>query len=171
MSGQPLLFAIMLGVLAAPVAMAAADSSPTARAPLGPDWVALPPSRLAEMRGGYQLPSGLELSFGIERLIYVNGDLVASTRVNIPELSRITAQQAHHLADASEGMLVQLGDGSTFAPSGLARNALVIQNSIDGQDISAITTLNVGVGSLGMFQSIHANDALQAALQRAPGLP
>ena len=111
------------------------------------------------------------MSFGIERLVYVNGNLVASARVTIPDLGRITAQQARELSDASDGLVVQFGDGNTFAPAGMAANALVIQNTVDGQDISALTTIDVGVGSLGMFQSINANDALQTVLQRAPGLP
>lgn len=166
-----LILGLLLGGLAAPGAASAAGRESAALQTLGPAWVALPGSRLAEMRGGFQLPSGLDVSFGIERLVYVNGALVASTRVDIPDLGRITPQQARELARASDGLVVQFGEGNSFAPSGVATNALVIQNTIDGQDISALTTINVGVGTLGMFQSINANDALQTALQRAPGSP
>ncbi|MEO6170307.1 MAG: hypothetical protein ABIO84_05170 [Lysobacter sp.] len=164
---QPLLLGLLLGMAAVPGNATAAGIDPA----LGAEWVALPASRLAALRGGFVLPSGMQVSFGIERLVYVNGNLVASARVTIPDLGRITAQQARELSDASDGLVVQVGEGNTFAPAGMAANALVIQNTVNGQDISALTTIDVGVGSLGMFQSINANDALQTALQRAPGLP
>ena len=45
---------------------------------LGSDWVAMTPQKLDRMRGGFVLPSGLLLSFGIERAVYVNGELVAT---------------------------------------------------------------------------------------------
>ena len=137
---------------------------------LGPEWVAIPTERLAGMRGGFELPSGLSMSFGIERLVYVNGALVATTRLQIADVSRMTVVEAQGLADMRQGMLVQVGDRNAFAPSG-AINGVVIQNSLDNQDISTLTTLNVGVGTLGMFQALNSQAALQDALQSAVGAP
>ena len=137
---------------------------------LGPEWVAVSTQRLDRMRGGFNLPSGLVLSFGIERLVFVNGDLVATARVQIPDLSRVTPEQARQLAELEQGTLVQVGGGNTFNPSG-AINGVVIQNSLDGQDIRTLTTLDVGVGSLGLFQHLNANAALQDALNVAAGVP
>ncbi len=148
----------------------AADQAATPSGSLGPEWVALAPERLDRVRGGFDLPSGLMLSFGIERVVYVNGDLVATASVHIPDITRMTATQAQQLAEVKRGMLVQVGGGNTFNPSG-AINGVVIQNSLDGQDIRALTTLNVGVGSLGMFQQLNANAALQDALNSAAGGP
>lgn len=139
-------------------------------AALGPGWVAMPVERLDRMRGGFELPSGLVLSFGIERLVYVNGNLVAQASVRIPDVSRITPEQARQLAQMKQGMVVQVGGGNAFAPSGVV-DAVVIQNSLDGTDIRAMTTLDVGVGTLGMFQHLNATAALQDALNRAPGSP
>lgn len=148
----------------------AGDPVGAASRQLGPEWVAVPPGRLDVMRGGFELPSGLVASFGIERLVYVNGALVATASVHIPDIGRMTPEQAQGLAEVKRGMLVQVGGGNTFNPSG-AINGLVIQNSLDGQDIRALTTLNVGVGTLGMFQSLNANAAMQSALQGAVGSP
>ena len=139
-------------------------------AALGPEWVAVSAERLDHMRGGFQLPSGLVLSFGIERLVYVNGTLVAQASVQIPDVSAMTPEQAQDLAEMKQGMLVQIGGGNTFAPSGEV-DGVVIQNTLDGQDILTLTTLDVGVGTLGMFQHLNANAALQDALNRAPGSP
>jgi hypothetical protein len=156
------------------LALVLALASPAALAerggPLGPEWVAMSPDRLDRLRGGFSLPSGLVLSFGIERLVFVNGDVVASARVRIPDVSRITAEQARDLARLQQGMVVQLGDGNAFDPSG-AINGVVIQNGRDGQDIRTLTTLDVGVGSLGLFQHLNANAALQDALNAAAGVP
>ncbi|MGH8026033.1 MAG: hypothetical protein ACREO0_04820, partial [Pseudoxanthomonas sp.] len=130
--------------------------------PLGEEWVPVDPVRLADMRGGLMMPSGLLLSFGIERLVYVNGQLVASANLQIPDLGRMTADQASALAAINEGRVVQIGEGNRIDP-GAGGNALVIQNTLDGQTISALTTLNVGVDTLGMLQEINTYDALHNA--------
>lgn len=137
---------------------------------LGDEWVPVDPVRLAEMRGGLLMPSGLSLSFGIERLVYVNGQLVASATLQIPDLGRMTADQANALAAINEGRVVQIGEGNRI-DSGADGNALVIQNTLDGQDISALTTLDVGVDTLGMLQELNSYDALHSALITSPGLP
>ena len=45
-------------------------------------WVVLGEQRLDEVRGGFIDASGLQVSFGIERAIYLNGELVTTTRLN-----------------------------------------------------------------------------------------
>ncbi|MGH8085600.1 MAG: hypothetical protein ACREPV_10040 [Lysobacter sp.] len=137
---------------------------------LGPEWVAVAPERLERMRGGFELPSGLALSFGIERVVHVNGHLVASASVHIPDVARMTAAQAQELAEMNRGVLVQVGEGNTFTPS-TAINGVAIQNTLGGQEVRALTTLNVGVGTLGMFQQLNASTALQDALNTAAGAP
>ena len=56
------------------------------------------------MRGGFQLPSGATLSFGIERVVYVNGELAASTAVRVADLSRLSAEEARALGEFNNGM-------------------------------------------------------------------
>jgi len=125
--------------------------------------------RLETSRGGFELPSGLQASFGFARVIYVNGELVASTRVSIPDVAAMTPEQARALADAQRGQLLQIGEGNRAAtvPGG----GLVIQNALDGQDIRATTTLDIGVDTLGLFQDLNAQAAMQDALIAAPGAP
>jgi hypothetical protein len=125
--------------------------------------------RLETSRGGFDLPSGLQASFGFARVVYVNGELVASTRVSIPDIAAMTPEQAQALAEAQRGQLLQLGDGNRAdaVPGG----GLVIQNTLDGQDIRATTTLDIGVNTLGLFQDLNAQAAMQDALIAAPGAP
>src|SRR5215469_11853300 len=53
--------------------------------------------RLDAVRGGFDL-GGLEVSLGIERAVYVDGNLVTYANVNVPDLAHITSQQAMALA-------------------------------------------------------------------------
>ncbi len=125
--------------------------------------------RLETSRGGFEMPSGLQASFGFERVVFVNGELVASTRVSIPDIAAMTPEQARVLADAQRGQRVQLGEGNRAeaVPGG----GLVIQNTLDGQDIRATTTLDVGTNTLGLFQDLNTQAAMQDALIAAPGTP
>lgn len=133
---------------------------------LGTDWVAIDPAMLEDMRGGFQTASGMSLSFGVERAVLVNGELLATTRVNIPDIARMTTDQAQELARFNQGQVIQVGDGNTFEPANNF-NGLVIQNTRDGQDIRALTTINVGVDTLGMFQSLNTQAAMHDAMVAA----
>jgi hypothetical protein len=137
---------------------------------LGSEWQPVDPGRLAQMRGGFQMPSGMMLSFGIERAVFVNGELTARIAVQIPDVARITPEQAQALADFNRGLVVQIGDGNRFDPAQVA-GGLVIQNTLDDQDIRTLTRIDVGVDTLGAYQSLNASGALADALIRAPGGP
>lgn len=144
-----------------------AVAAPAAAIPeLGPEWNAMGPFQLTELRGGFDLPSGMKLSFGIERVVHVNGELLAQTRFHVADLGRLTPQQAAALADATRPLVVQVGAGNTFDPASMSGgvNGLVIQNTLDGQDIRALTTINVSVDTLEMFKQLNANETLQNAL-------
>ena len=137
---------------------------------LGTEWQPVDPARLAQMRGGFQMPSGMMLSFGIERVVFLNGELTARIAVQIPDVARITPEQAQALADFNRGMVVQIGEGNRFDPAQVA-GGLVIQNSLDDQDIRTLTRIEVGVDTLGAYQNLNSNGALIDALIRAPGGP
>lgn len=141
---------------------------------LGADWKPIDPQRLDGMRGGFNLPSGLNLSFGIERAVYVNGALVANASLNIADIGSMTQDEADALQAIAKPLVVQIGPGNTFDPSSMAGSGvggLVIQNSLDGQDIRAITTVTAGVDTLGMFQDLNTTTTLQNALLSVPGAP
>ena len=167
----------------------------------------VPAQGLAAVRGGFELGDGLEVSFGIQRAIYVDGNLVTYINVSVPDVAHITTQQAAALATALGTVNVQVGAGNTFEPSSTgpagqaaapqkgatanvpnapghplvssnivpasatqASAATVIQNTVDNQVISSITTLNVAVNALnamrnqGLQQSLQTAQQLQAAL-------
>lgn len=143
---------------------------PAADAP-GAEWAAsmVAPRELEAMRGGFELPSGLLLSFGIERVAWVNGRMVSYLRIDIPDVARMTPAQAQELAKLSQAQVVQVGPGNAFQGAGNA--GLVIQNTLDGQQIRAQTTLDVGVNTLGLFQALNLGDALRNATANPPGTP
>jgi hypothetical protein len=86
-----------------PPLMAASDAAAVgASRSLMAGWTPVAESRLDALRGGFEA-AGLQVSFGIERAVYINGDLVVSTSLTIPDVSRITAEQAGRLAAALQG--------------------------------------------------------------------
>ena len=79
--------------------------------------------RLAAVRGGFDLGDGLQVSFGIQRAVYVDGNLVTYINVSIPDIAHITTQQALSLATALSTVNVQIGSGNTFDPSSTTTQA------------------------------------------------
>lgn len=118
--------------------------------------------RLEALRGGYQLPSGLSIAVGLERSVRVNGELVVAQRVQIPDLARITPDQAQQLASLTQGQTVTVGTGTQLTP---AMGGLVIQNAMDNQTIQASTSLHVSLNTLGLLQNLNFNSALTDALR------
>ncbi|TDN63718.1 hypothetical protein [Paraburkholderia sp. BL10I2N1] len=132
------------------------------------DLVAVDESRLDNMRGGFDLPSGLVVSFGISRVAFVNGNLVSSTSFNIPNVAQMTPQQAQMLASANSGALVQNGLNNTVQPGALPGvTGAVIQNTLSNQQIQALTTINTSVNSLAAFKAMNIGTTLNSALAAA----
>jgi hypothetical protein len=161
-----------------PAGPAAVQSVPTAAAPSGSDlpsgWLEIKVSdaRLDEMRGGFDVASGLEVAFGIERMVFVNGELVATTNFNIPNVAQITSSQAQMLASAlGTTTLVQNGPGNSFQPSaGQASGAAtIVQNTLNNQDIKALTTINATVNTLGAYKALNLQSTLDRAIANAVG--
>ncbi|WP_456280783.1 flagellin [Cupriavidus sp. JZ107] len=95
-------------------------------------WTPVASARLEELRGGFET-GGLQVSFGIERAVYINGNLVVSTSLVIPDVSRITSEQAGRLAAALQSAanagsvaanaLGQAGQGTSTPGSGSASSS------------------------------------------------
>ncbi|KVA22728.1 hypothetical protein WI42_06015 [Burkholderia ubonensis] len=127
--------------------------------------VALSDTRLDAMRGGFDLPGGLQVSFGISRVAFVNGNLVTTTNFDIPDVSRITAQQAQALAAANLGALIQVGPGNAAQPGALpGLTGAVIQNTLSNQHIQALTTIDTSVNTLSTFKNLNIMSTLNNAL-------
>jgi hypothetical protein len=127
--------------------------------------------KLDTVRGGFDLGGGLEVSLGIQRAVYIDGNLVTYANVNIPDLAHITTQQAMALASALSTVNIQNGPGNTFDPSSMGSTtaATVIQNTLNNQTIRNLTTLNVAVNTLNTFRDEGMQAALQAAQVQALG--
>jgi hypothetical protein len=141
---------------------------------LPPGWpeIKLSDARLDEMRGGFDIAPGLQVAFGIERMVFVNGQLVATTNFNIPNVAQITGPQAQMLANAlGTTTLVQNGPGNTFQPSAGSASgaATIVQNSLNNQDIKALTTINATVNTLGAYKALNLQSTLDRAIANAVG--
>jgi hypothetical protein len=135
------------------------------RAWSSPELVVVKNDRLDDMRGGFDLPSGLVVSFGISRAAFVNGNLVNSTSFNIPDIANMTPQQAQMLASANSGALIQNGPGNAVQSGGLPNlSGAVIQNTLSNQQIQALTTINTTVNSLSAFKVMNLGTTLNSAL-------
>lgn len=129
--------------------------------------VAVSDDQLGVVRGGFDAGSGLVVSFGIERAVYVNGDLVTSRRLDIPNIGQTSAEQAAALAAAASTVsIVRNGPGNTLDPAALAQTTAgtVVQNSLNDQHIQTLTTLNTTVNSLDLFKGLNLQNTLQTAL-------
>jgi hypothetical protein len=171
----PCLF-VLTGLSMAWAGMASAQTSSSAPQPasshISASAVSVWPAavidrRLDAARGGFDLGNGLLASFGIERAVYINGNLVSSTSVNIPDISGITPDQAGALVGATGAVnIIQNGANNTVDPATFdhAMAATVIQNSLDNQDIRSLTTINASVNSQSMLRSLGLQESLQTSL-------
>lgn len=128
----------MLGLFALAVLppVHAASVEPLRAAP------AVDASVLATMRGGFDA-NGLHIAFGVERAVYVNGELVTSTRLDVASNGVISTSTA-----AGSGALVQRGTRNAFDAVTTSGAAAIVQNSLDGQTILGVTRIDATVTSL-----------------------
>ena len=125
--------------------------------------VAVADQRLEQMRGGFEIDGGLKLSFGIERVTYINGLLVSSQTVNVANLQGASGvQMTEALARASGMGLIQNGEGNSFTlNTNVNLSGNVIQNSADNQNILTRTVINSTVNSLQLLRSMNIRAAVQ----------
>ncbi|HSD38910.1 MAG TPA: hypothetical protein VLC92_15465 [Rhodocyclaceae bacterium] len=112
--------------------------------------------KLDSMRGGFETPAGLVVSFGIERAVYVNGELTNVVSTSVPDLARAMADNGAMASKLGEAVsIVQNGTGNfaNLGPASSSAYALVIQNSLDGQNLQVVTTVDATVNSYQMMRS------------------
>ena len=133
----------------------------SAEHPIRGEWLALSDQQLDQMRGGFETPSGLNISFGIERAVYINGNLVTTTTFNVGDLGKLTGQQAE-----AAGVLIQNGAGNSFQPGAIPASALptVIQNTLNNQTIQGITVINAATNSMEILKAINLQSTLNEAM-------
>lgn len=128
---------------------------------------ALADARLGEMRGGFETDGGLRISFGIERAVYINGNLVTSTSLNVADLSKLTAGQVQSVGpDRTMLGIIQSGSNNAFSAGQLGSSSVgtVIQNTLNDQRIQGITQINATVNSLDLIRRTNIQQTIQSAL-------
>ncbi|MYM74461.1 hypothetical protein GTP56_20010 [Duganella sp. FT134W] len=131
-------------------------------------WAAVDDGELEQVRGGFALGDGLLVSLGVERLVSINGTVVASTHFSIPDMTQLSAAEAAMASDALAAVVVQNGAGNLVAPlatQGLG--ALLIQNSVNDQAIRSQTTISTTVSNLAMLKAANFESSLRDALSAA----
>lgn len=116
-------------------------------------------TQLEELRGGFESTENgqaLRIRFGIERSVYLNGDLVATRTIGMDNLSA---------ADGGGfGAMVRgYGVTATLPPSlsSAASNALVIQNALNDQRLHSQTVVNAVVESSGLLRATRLDSIMR----------
>ena len=118
---------------------------------------------LDQVRGGFDNGTGLKVSFGIERAVYINGSLVASSTLSVTELGKLAGGDVRASASDAAGLtLVQNGAGNVVATtSGTTGLGTVIQNSLNDQNIRNVTVINAAVNSAQLARGLALHSTLR----------
>lgn len=128
----------------------------------GGDWVPVAEHVLAEARGGFDAGDGLLVSLSIDRVLSLNGNVIASGQLSLDAPALAAGQ-----APLSTLQIARIGEGS--APWGAAQPlaGLVLQNSANDQLIRSQTTIDATVNSLSILKDMHFGDSLRQSLSTA----
>lgn len=133
--------------------------------PFGTQAMAMNSTALDRMRGGF-VTDGLNISFGIERAVYINGALVTSTILNVSDLGKMTGGHGSTVLDSGTLALVQSGSGNVVANGSISPSSVgtVIQNTLDGQKIQNVTVINATVNSMAVLRGLNLQSSLRSAV-------
>jgi hypothetical protein len=155
---------------ALPALAARALDFPLACCTAPPGWQKLDAAVLNQERGGYDLPSGLTMSLGIERLVSVNGQLLTQTSFNIANLSSISGDEARLARDAiGSARLLQNGSGNIASLGAGVSAGTFVQNTLNDQTIGTQTIISANVNSASLLKDLNFNSGLRDATIR--GIP
>jgi hypothetical protein len=111
-------------------------------------WMTVGDDTLATMRGGFDLGGGVMVSFGISRVVTVNGVVLSSTSFQLPDLGRITAAQIaafeRYLGSTS---VVQVGSGNTAPAAGAGTGVASSSGSSAASGNAGMSGSSAGAGS------------------------
>ncbi len=116
---------------------------------------------LAGMRGGFELPGGLMMSFGLERLVYINGELTSTIRLNVVELGELVATGAVSPQTAETAQAIQAAQAGQVVPGGQA--ALPSQEAGSVQVAPSAPAAGPSVQTARSSQTAQASQASPAA--------
>jgi hypothetical protein len=172
LTARPLLSTCLAGSLCLLLAGFSAAARAADPAPTDALWEAVSDRTLDGLRGGFDLGSGLMVSFGITRSVYINGELTAQTSLNFGQLAGLNSVQAAQLGRqlGALNLVVQTGPGNSIAPEAMgAAFATIIQNSLNNQQIIQQTVINATSNALGLIKNLNTQATVNDALSRAIG--
>lgn len=131
----------------------------------GDTQLAISAGALDRVRGGYA-GEGLNVTFGIERAVYINGTLATTTSLNVTDLGQINAGRGAVGLDTGTIALIQSGTGNIVAGALIGSSAMgtIVQNTLDGQKIQNVTIINATANSLGVFRTMNLQSSLRGAV-------
>lgn len=126
-------------------------------------WEPVSAEVLEKSRGGFTTPGGLEVSLGIQRVVTINGDVVAQTSLQIADIRALTSAEALSAQEAlAATTLIQNGIGNTFTGDGIS--GTFIQNSLNDQIIHSQTVISSTVNSSALLKDINFNQSVRDAM-------
>jgi hypothetical protein len=155
---------ILVLLLAPALVQAAPPHNPFA------DAAAVGPAELDGARGGFTTASGIAVSLGIERIVTVDGQVVARSELRLGDLGRLVGGATHLPAQAA-GQLAQVGDGGGLAirVGADALGGTVVQNGLNDRAIGTATIIHASVAAQGLLQAMHFQTTLANAINAAAG--
>lgn len=134
-------------------------------------WKPVAEARLEESRGGFDA-GGLQVGFGIDRAVFVNGALAVSTSITIPDISAITAAQAAQLAQALGHVTVAVNAANSAANAAVAsaQAAAAAAQGAAGQAGQAATTAANGASAAAQGAAGTASSTASAAAAGASAI-
>lgn len=131
---------------------------------------AVPESALDGLRGGFEIPANLHASLRLERLVSANGAPIAHLAADVADVAHMTVAEAESLAHAAGTLVIQGGPNNSFQLMELGPTATVIQNTLNDQQLVAVTTLDVQVNSLAAYREMAFQDGLRDGLGSITGV-
>ena len=180
---------LVLAVVA-PALQAQEIPETTVRASAGPSraveqiWHTVADAQLDRMRGGFDVGGGLMVSLGIQQATYINGQLVTQTAISLTQLNQLTSAQAATLRERLNTLtVVQNGPGNRYGAiqspadgSALvsqiagAGAGTVIQNSLSGQRIQQLTTIDASSNGMGLLRAGQWQQTLRDSMGAVGGM-
>lgn len=136
-------------------------------------WWTVGDQKLSEMRGGFDLGTGLFVSFGISRAVYINNQLITATSLQIDKLDQLTPMKVAELVQqlSSQNQVVQSGPGNTVDAGALTVPlATYIQNTLNDQLLRTETRIQASTNGLSLLKEMNLHDTINEAVNRAIGL-
>jgi len=158
-STRPAASLLGMTLLALTAAPALAAESPRAQ------WGnPLPEPVLAEQRGGFIDADGFKVSVGLDSLVRINDEVRSQVSLQLPDLSKLadgTANLANRIQVIQNGPGSSLPDGLADGLSGLGT---VIQNTLDGQVIKNLKSLNIEIAGTRNLRSSQLKSRINSQI-------